>query len=304
MNKIIVIVGPTAVGKTDLSIALAKKLNTEIISADSVQIYEGLDIGSAKPSSDEMQGVRHHMISCVKATAPYSVSDFESSASKWIDRLHAEGKIPVIVGGTGLYVNSLLYEMNFGQSCADEAFRIKMEQLAERDGKEAVHALLKAVDPVAAERIHANNLKRVIRALEINHVTGNPTSDFASEPEKTQKYEVILIGLTRPREVLYERINRRVEMMVDAGLIDEVKKLKNSGLDDSFQSMQGIGYKEVLNYIDGISTYEQMKDAVKQASRNYAKRQMTWFKRYAEIRWIDLEISTTESALESILSLI
>lgn len=304
MKKIIIIVGPTAVGKTDLSIALAKKLNTEIISADSVQIYEGLDIGSAKPTTSEMQGVAHHLINCVKATASFSVSDFAERASVLIDRLHAEGKIPIIAGGTGLYVNSLLYEMDFGSSTADEAFRIKMERLAENEGKEAVHKRLETVDPVAAERIHANNLKRVIRALEINHVTGKPMSDFASVPKKTQKYEVILIGLTRSREVLYERINRRVSVMIEAGLIDEVKNLKNSGLDDSFQSMQGIGYKEVLSYIDGKTTYDEMVEAVRQASRNYAKRQMTWFKRYKEIRWIDLGLCTTECALESILSLI
>lgn len=303
MKKIIVIVGPTAVGKTDLSIALAKQLNTEIISADSVQIYEGLDIGSAKPSAEEMQGIIHHLVSCVPATAAFSVSDFVARATEIIDRLHEHGKIPIITGGTGLYVNGLLYEMNFGESAADEAFRASLTELAETEGKEAVHDRLRKVDPVAAERIHPNNLKRVIRALEINHVTGRPTSDFASAPIRTTKYDVLLIGLTRSRETLYARINQRVEMMVATGLLEEVKKLKNSGLDDSFQSMQGIGYKEVLSFIEGTSTYDGMMDEIKQASRNYAKRQMTWFRRYPEIHWIDLDSCSTEVALQTILSL-
>ena len=303
MKKIIVIVGPTAVGKTDLSIALAKQLNTEIISADSVQIYEGLDIGSAKPSAQEMQGIPHHMIDIVSAKDAFSVSDFLSKATEIIDRLHSQGKIPIVAGGTGLYINSLLFEMDFGESEADEAFREMLSALAESEGKEAVHNRLKEVDPVAAERIHPNNLKRVIRALEINHLTGKPTADFASAPVRTSKYEVLLIGLTRPRESLYERINQRVDIMMAAGLVDEVKKLKKSGLDDSFQSMQGIGYKEVLSYLDGASSYEKMVDEIKQASRNYAKRQMTWFKRYPEIHWIDLEHCHTENALQTILSL-
>lgn len=303
MKKIIVIVGPTAVGKTDLSIALAKQLNTEIISADSVQIYEGLDIGSAKPSTVEMQGIVHHLISCVPASDAFSVSDFVTRATEIIDRLHDDGKIPIISGGTGLYVNGLLYEMNFGESAADEMFRASLEALAEAEGKEAVHERLRKVDPVAADRIHPNNLKRVIRALEINHVTGRPTSDFSSAPVRTTKYDILLIGLTRSRETLYKRINQRVELMMAAGLLEEVKKLKNSGLDDSFQSMQGIGYKEVLSYLEGASTYDQMMDEIKQSSRNYAKRQMTWFRRYPDIHWIDLEMCSTEDALQTIISL-
>ena len=302
MQKIIIIVGPTAVGKTALSLALAEKLQTEIISADSVQIYKNLDIGSAKPTLEEMAGIPHHLIDCVAATETFSVSDYAALAKAEIGKLHAKGKIPIVVGGTGLYVNSLIYDMNFGASCADETFRLQMEDLAETQGNIAVHDLLNSVDPVAAARIHPNNLKRVIRALEVNHITGKPFADFASEPTVTQDYEVVLIGLTRPRDILYDRINERVGLMIEAGLVEEVNILKNSGLDDSFQSMQGIGYKEVLSYLDGHTSYDEMVDRVRQNSRNYAKRQMTWFKRYADIHFIDLQAVSTEEALREILS--
>ncbi len=304
MNKIIIIAGPTAVGKTDLSLALAHTLQTEIISADSVQIYNGLDIGSAKPTLDEMAGIPHHLIDVVEPTQAFSVSDYVKLAKKEIRRLHEMGKIPVIVGGTGLYINGLLYEMDFGESCADAEFRAELEALAERCGAMVVYERLLSCDPVAAERIHPNNLKRVIRALEVNHVTGKPMADFAKAPTKTKDYEVILIGLTRDREVLYERINKRVELMFSAGLLEEVKKLKNSGLNDSFQSMQGIGYKEVLSYLEGRINYEQMIDEIQQGSRHYAKRQFTWFKRYDDLRWIDLDTTCTEDAVKEILSII
>jgi len=304
MQKIIIIVGPTAVGKTALSLALAENLKTEIISADSVQIYKQLNIGSAKPTLEEMNGIPHHLIDCVAATEAFSVSDYSLLAKAEIRKLHEAGKIPVVVGGTGLYVNALMYDMNFGASCADEAFRIKMEDLAKTEGNIAVHDLLTRVDPVAAARIHPNNLKRVIRALEVNHITGKPFADFASEPALTQDYEVVLIGLTRPRDLLYNRINERVGLMLEAGLVEEVKILKNSGLDDSFQSMQGIGYKEVLSYLDGHTSYDEMVDRVRQGSRNYAKRQMTWFKRYEGIHFIDLQKVSTEEALREILSII
>ncbi len=304
MQKIIIIVGPTAVGKTELSLALAEKLHTEIISADSVQIYKNLDIGSAKPTLLERQGIPHHLIDCVEATEIFSVSEFASLAKAQIERLHVKGQIPIVVGGTGLYVNSLIYDMHFGASCADDVFRTTMEDFAESEGNAALHEKLNAVDPDAAMRIHPNNLKRVIRALEVNHITGKPFADFGSDPVKTKDYDVILVGLTRPRDVLYARINERVSLMLEAGLVEEVEKLKNSGLNDSFQSMQGIGYKEVLTYLNGQTTYDEMVDAIKQGSRNYAKRQMTWFKRYPEIHFIDLQEKTTDMALREILSYI
>jgi len=305
MKKILVIVGPTAVGKTDISIEVAKALNTEIISCDSVQIYKQLNIGSAKPTHEEMQGIKHHLIDFIEPDQNYSVNEYRRDAKAVISKLHAEGKIPVITGGTGLYVNALLYEMHFGENASDEAYRQSLENKAKIDGNDAVHELLKQVDPKAAEKTHPNNVRRVIRALEINKVTGKTVGDFTLDPVKTSDYEVVLIGLTRNRLKLYARINQRVDIMLSAGLIEEVENLKKSGLDDSFQSMQGIGYKEVLAYLNGLYDLDAMISLLKQNSRRYAKRQMTWFKRYEEIQWVDLEMfSSNEAVVKTILSTI
>lgn len=304
MNKIIVIAGPTAVGKTDLSIELAKVLHTEIISADSVQIYQQLNIGSAKPTVDEMQGIPHHLLDFVDPKDAFSVSDFEKMAKEKIHELHGKDKIPIISGGTGLYINSLIYDMNFGTSQVDEVFRSEMERLASEKGNLSVYEKLQEIDPKAAQRIHPNNVRRVIRALEINQITGKSAEDFSVDPKKNSEYEVILIGLTRPRDILYDRINKRVEIMLNNGLLEEVKKLKKSGLDDSYQSMQGIGYKEVLEYLDGKVTYETMVDEIQKGSRHYAKRQLTWFKRYPDMYWLDLQEKTTQMALDEILSIL
>lgn len=300
MKKIIVIAGPTAVGKTELSIALAKALNTEIISADSVQVYKKLDIGSAKPTQEEMAGIPHHLIDVADPFEPYSVSEYVAATKAEIRRLHDLGKTPVIVGGTGLYINGLVYDMGFGESAADSDFRAALESEAQTFGGEVLYEKLKACDPVAAERIHPNNIKRVIRALEINHITGKPMADFAQDPVQTEDYEVVLFGLSRDRKVLYERIDRRVHMMFEQGLLEEVKSLKNLGLNDSFQSMQGIGYKEVLAYLEGQTTYDAMVDDIQKGSRHYAKRQFTWFKRYPFIQWLDLDTLTVAEAVETI----
>lgn len=292
MNKIIILAGPTAVGKTDLSISLAKALDTEIISADSVQIYKKLDIGSAKPTLEEMAGVPHHLIDHVSPFDRYSVSEYAEDAKKVISALHKKGKIPLIVGGTGLYINALMYDMDFGEALEDLAYREKMTKLANEKGNEYIHNMLKDVDPQAADRIHANNLKRVIRALEINHVSGQKTGDFANQNTLTKDYEIYLFGLTRSREKLYARINQRVDIMMTLGLVQEVEALKNLGLNDSNQSMQGIGYKEVLGYLNHLYDYDTMVSLLKQSSRRYAKRQMTWFKRYPHLMPIDLEVNT------------
>lgn len=303
MNKIICIVGPTAVGKTDTSIALAKKLQTEIVSADSVQIYQSLDIGSAKPTLLERDGVVHHMLDCVSPYDRFSVSEYVACAKKHIKDLHDQGKTPLVVGGTGLYINGLMYDMHFGEQAADDEYRQGLEQIAEKEGAEFLHRRLLAIDPKAALKIHPNNIRRVIRALEINRSTGKPLSDFSTEPMLTQDYEVVLIGLMRDRESLYERINRRVELMFQMGLLEEVKKLKKIGLNDRNQSMQGIGYKEVLAYLEGTFSYEEMKASIAQNSRHYAKRQMTWFRRYPTMRWIDITQKTTEEIIGEILSI-
>jgi tRNA dimethylallyltransferase len=289
MPKIVILAGPTAVGKTDLSIALAKAMDTEIISADSVQIYQQLNIGSAKPTAEEMDGVRHHLIDFVPPTEKYSVSDYTRDAKREIKRLHDVGKTPLIVGGTGLYINALLYDMNFGESMGDSEYRQHIETYAKVHGPEALHAKLRQVDPDAAERIHQNNIRRVVRALEINHVSGQKTNDFATVPALTKDYKIYLFGLTRDREKLYARINKRVDLMLMQGLVEEVANLKKMGLDDSFQSMQGIGYKEVLGYLNHLYDYDMMVSLLKQSSRRYAKRQMTWFRRYDILEPIDLE---------------
>lgn len=303
MKKVIFIIGPTAVGKTDLSIQLAKKLNGEIISADSVQIYKSLNIGSAKPTEEEMEGVKHHLLDFLDPAEEFSVSEYSKMARDKIKELHSQDKQPIVAGGTGLYINSLIYDMDFGETHSNDSYRQALEVLAKEKGVDHVHAMLKEVDPNAAEKIHPNNLRRVIRALEVNHVTGNNMADFANEPRPTDAYEPVLFGLTRSRLKLYGRINKRVDMMFDAGLIEEVKKIKSLGIDDSCQSMQGIGYKEVLDYLNGKYDYETMVSIIKQSSRRYAKRQMTWFRRYKDIHWLDLDAYTcVDDIIDKILS--
>lgn len=288
MKNIVIIGGPTAVGKTKVSIELAKEMNGEIISADSMQLYKYFDIGSAKPTEEEMQGIKHYMIGEIDPKTEFSVSDYSEHAKRYIDEIFEKGKIPIIVGGTGLYINSLIYDMDFSGASSDLEYRNYLEALAEEKGNDFIHDMLKEADPEAAERIHKNNLRRVIRALEINKIAGE-AKNFKTDLVKTGDYNIILIGLKRNRMKLYASINKRVDQMADAGLLDEVKFLKNYGLDDNFTSMQGIGYKEVLYYLDGKYSYEQMITAIKTNSRRYAKRQLTWFKRYEEIRWFDFD---------------
>jgi tRNA dimethylallyltransferase len=303
MDKVIFIVGPTAVGKTDVSIELAKALNGEIVSADSVQIYKKLNIGSAKPTPEEMDGIPHHLLDFVDPDSSFSVSDYTRLAKGVIQEVRSRGKTPIVTGGTGLYVNALLYDMDFGKIESDEDYRNTLEQIAEDQGKEALHQMLEAIDPEAAGKIHANNLRRVIRALEINKRTGKPMSDFATDPIPTADYETIIIGLTRSRLKLYGRINKRVDIMLESGLIEEVKKIKNDGIDGSYQSMQGIGYKEVLDYLEDKYDFDTMVTVLKQSSRRYAKRQMTWFRRYRDMEWIDLDkFTSVKDITEEILS--
>lgn len=303
LKKVVVLVGPTAVGKTDLSIDLALALNGEVVSADSVQIFKGLNIGSAKPTKEEMRDVPHHLIDFLPATSSYSVGAYEKDAKAVIADILSRNKTPIVTGGTGLYINALLYEMDFGNSETDEAFRKEMEALATIQGVQAVHSRLVAVDPSAAESIHPNNLKRVIRALEINHMTGQNMGQFSKDPVPTQAFDFVLLGLKRARMKLYGRINQRVELMLASGLLEEVKALKNIGLDDSFQSMQGIGYKEVLGFLSDQYSYDVMVSLLKQNSRRYAKRQMTWFRRYQDMNWIDLdEYESNQEAVQAILS--
>ncbi|UEL47524.1 tRNA (adenosine(37)-N6)-dimethylallyltransferase MiaA [Terrisporobacter hibernicus] len=290
MKKIplIILTGPTAVGKTALSIELAKDLNAEIISADSMQIYEYMDIGSAKVTKEEMDGVTHHMIDEVKPDFPFSVSEFQDRANKYIKEVANKGKNVLITGGTGLYLNSLIYNMDFAKSNSNSKIREELEKELKDKGIDYMHDKLKSLDSEAACRIHKNNTKRVIRALEVC-LDGKKMQDFSNDLRYNEQYLPIIIVLNRDREILYNRINKRVDIMMESGLIEEVKKLLSMGYDKNLISMQGIGYKEIIKYLEGEYTLDEAVEIIKRDSRRYAKRQITWFKRYKDSEWFDLE---------------
>ena len=290
MKKVplIILTGPTAVGKTDLSIKIANDLNAEIISADSMQIYEYMDVGSAKVTKEEMRGVTHYMIDEVKPDYSFSVSEFQKRADKYIDEIISKNKLPLITGGTGLYLNSLIYNMDFAKSNANDKLREELRLELEENGIDYMHNKLKELDEEAANRIHKNNTKRVIRALEVC-LSGEKMNDFSSDLQFNEKYEPIIVVLNREREHLYERINRRVDIMIENGLEDEVKNLLNMGYSKDLVSMQGIGYKEIIKYLDGEYTYDEAIEIIKRDSRRYAKRQITWFRRYKDAKWFNLD---------------
>jgi len=290
MKKIplIILTGPTAVGKTALSIELAKDLNAEIISADSMQIYKYMDIGSAKVTKEEMDGVTHHMIDEVKPDFPFSVSEFQERANKYIKEVANKGKNVLVTGGTGLYLNSLIYNMDFAKSNSNSKIREELEEELKVKGIDYMHDKLKSLDSEAACRIHKNNTKRVIRALEVC-LDGKKMQDFSNDLRYNEEYLPIIIVLNRDREILYNRINKRVDIMMESGLIEEVKKLLSMGYDKNLISMQGIGYKEIIKYLEGEYTLDEAVEIIKRDSRRYAKRQITWFKRYKDSEWFDLE---------------
>ena len=279
-NKLLIIAGPTAIGKTNLSIKLAKALNGEIISTDSMQIYKYMDIGSAKISKDEMDGVIHHMIDVVDPKEPFSVADYKEKADKAIQDILSRNKLPILVGGTGLYINALTCNMNFTEANKDENYRSELESLAEEKGNEFIHNMLKDIDPISYNEIHYNNRKRVIRALEVYKLTNKPFSSFnLGEEIYNGPYEVKYYVLDMNREALYDRINLRVDIMMKNGLLEECIKLREMGYNSSMQSMQGIGYKEMFYYLDNKITLDEAVEMIKKGSRNYAKRQLTWFRR-------------------------
>ena len=290
MKKIplIILTGPTAVGKTDLSIKLSKSLNAEIISADSMQIYKYMDIGSAKVTKEEMDGVIHYVIDEVTPDVPFSVSEFQMRSEKYIEEINKKGKNVLITGGTGLYLNSLIYNMDFAKSNANNEIREKLEQELKENGIDYMHEKLRGLDEEAANRIHKNNTKRVIRAIEVC-MSGQKMNDFSKDLRYNEKYKPIIIVLNRDREVLYQRINKRVDIMLENGLLDEVKELLKMGYTKDMISMQGIGYKEMIKYLDGEYTYDEAIEIIKRDSRRYAKRQLTWFKRYQDAKWFDLD---------------
>lgn len=290
MRKIplIILTGPTAVGKTDLSIKLAHDIDAEIISADSMQIYTHMDIGSAKVTKEEMNEIVHHMIDEVDPNFSFSVSEFQERADKYIENIDKKGKKVLITGGTGLYLNSLIYNMDFAKSDSNNELREELRLELEEKGIDYMHNKLKDLDEDAASRIHKNNTKRVIRALEVC-LSGKKMNDFSNDLRFNDKYDPIIIVLNRERAHLYERINKRVNIMIEQGLVDEVKKLINMGYSKDLISMQGIGYKEIIKYLDGEYSYNEAIEIIKRDSRRYAKRQITWFKRYEDAKWYDLD---------------
>ena len=288
MNQLIVVAGPTASGKTSLSIQLAKQLNTEIISADSMQIYRYMDVGSAKPTAEEMDGVVHHLIDEVSPFEEFSVKQYTDLAKKAIEEIQSKGKIPIIVGGTGLFINSVIDNIAFSETENDENIRRELNQYAKKNGNQALHKIMEEIDYDSAEKIHYNDVKRTVRAIEVFRTTGVPMSEHIRRSKMLPSpYDLFYIGLTMDRTVLYEKINQRVDRMMENGLLEEVKKLLSMGLDDSYQSMQGIGYKELIWFLQDRMPLEKAIEMIKQESRRYAKRQLTWFKRDKRIQWFD-----------------
>ena len=287
-RPLIILTGPTAVGKTKASIGLAKAIGGEIISADSMQVYKKMDIGSAKISTQEMDGVPHHLIDVLEPDEEFHVVRFKEMAVEAMKKIYANGHVPIVVGGTGFYIQALLYDIDFTENDGDTSFRSEMETFANENGAEALHEKLKEVDPVSADTIHANNVKRVIRALEFYHQTGKRISEHNEEErQKESPYAFKYFVLNDERANLYDRINQRVDLMVKNGLVEEVQSLKNKGYTKTMVSMQGLGYKEILDYLDGDITLEEAVYRIKRDTRHFAKRQITWFKREKEVSWIN-----------------
>ena len=289
MNKVIVIAGPTAVGKSEIAVKLAKKIDGEIISADSMQVYRDMNIGSAKVTKEETEGITHYLIDELSPFEEFNVSVFTEKASGYIDMINKKGKIPIVTGGTGFYIRALLYGNDFDESKGEDSlYRSELERFAEEQGPDALYEMLKAVDPASCEIIHKNNVKRVIRALEFYNETKTPISEHNQrQKENPPAYDFLFFVITDDRALLYERIDKRVDKMMSAGLVDEVKHLKDMGLTKENISMQGIGYKEILDFLDGNTTLDEAVYNVKINSRHYAKRQITWFKRDKDAVWID-----------------
>lgn len=287
MKNIIIIAGPTASGKTKLSVDLAKAINGEIISADSMQIYKGMDIGTAKIRKSEMDGIVHYLVDDIEPDERYTVSDFKTRAEEYIEDIIRRGKVPIIVGGTGLYINSILYELNMKNGETNFEIRNKLEELAKTKGNVFMHEKLKKIDPISSERIHPNNVKRVIRAIEVFETTGKLFSDQYDFRKLNDKYNPIYFCLTMDRKKLYNRINMRIDMMLEEGLIEEVKTLINNGFDIKLPSMQGLGYKEIISYLNDEITLEEAIYLLKRDTRRFAKRQLTWFRREELVNWID-----------------
>ncbi len=285
-RPLILIAGPTASGKTQTSVLLAKAINGEIISADSMQIYKGMDIGTAKVKPEEMKGIPHYMIDEWEANFPCSVATFKERVKSYLEKIYQKGKIPILVGGTGFYINAILFDTQFEETSPDEDYREELQHFVNENGVDKLHEMLREVDPISAENIHANNIKRVIRALEYYKETGHPISAHNEEEKEKRKgnespYAYTFFALTMERSKLYERINLRIDQMVEEGLVEEVRHFFEAGYSEDLPSMKAIGYKEFFPYFKGEETLEASIEQLKQNTRRYAKRQLTWFKHQA-----------------------
>lgn len=287
-KPLIVLTGPTAVGKTKLSIALAKAVNGEIISADSMQVYRYMDVGSAKITPDEMDGVPHHLVDVLDPTEDFNIVLFQQLAKKSMEEIYSKGRIPILVGGTGFYIQAITRDIDFTQSEQDDSYRKELEALAAEKGSSFLHDMLASVDPKSAEDIHENNVKRVIRALEFYKQNGTRISEHNEEQkEHVSPYNLAYFVLNAPRPLLYERIDARVDEMLKNGLVEEVKNLQRMGCHREMVSMQGLGYKEILSWLGGKYPYEEAIRILKRDTRHFAKRQLTWFRREGEVTWVD-----------------
>ncbi|WP_441907511.1 tRNA (adenosine(37)-N6)-dimethylallyltransferase MiaA [Paenibacillus sp. MCAF9] len=287
-QPLLVLIGPTAVGKTRMSLDIAKAWNAEIISGDSMQVYRGMDIGTAKIGLEEREGIPHHLIDICEPDEAYSAADFQAGATKAIAEISERGKLPFIVGGTGLYVESVCYQFQFAEIGSDAAFRQEQEHYAAEFGAEALHARLAAIDPPAGQRLHPNDMRRVIRALEVYHMTGQTFSDQQAGQTKVSPYELCIIGLTMDRAELYRRIELRIDEMMKLGLVDEVRRLLERDLPPAAVAMQGLGYKEIAQYLQGECSLEAAVELLKRDTRRFAKRQLSWFRHMKDIHWIDM----------------
>ncbi|MFC5403705.1 tRNA (adenosine(37)-N6)-dimethylallyltransferase MiaA [Cohnella soli] len=297
---LLVLVGPTAVGKTALSLQLAKALNAEVISGDSMQVYKRMDIGTAKLLEADREGIPHHLIDIREPDYPFSVSEFQVLCEETIADINARGKLPFIVGGTGLYVESVCYGFRFQDIGSDEPFREEMRALARAEGAQALHDRLRAIDPITAEKLHPNDEGRIIRALEVFRLTGKPLSasqDQSRGDDKTSPYRLCIIGLTMDREELYRRIDARVDSMLDEGLVDEVASLLKEGVPRASVAMRGLGYKEIVAYLEGEIDYEEAVRLLKRDTRHFAKRQLSWFRHMKGLEWVDIGDGAKKSDL-------
>ena len=301
-KPLVILTGPTAVGKTETSLWLAKAIGGEIISADSMQVYRGMDIGSAKIRPEEMQGVPHHLIDVLDPDQEFNVVLFQQMAKQAMEKIYANGHIPILTGGTGFYIQALLYDIDFTETEEDSDYRAKLESLAKERGAERLHAELRKVDPASADAIHANNLKRTIRALEFYRQTGEKISDHnEKERQKDSPYAFRYFVLNRPRPELYSRIDQRVDKMLEQGLIEEVTQLRTAGYQRTSVAMQGLGYKEIFDYLNGQISLEEAIYRIKRDTRHFAKRQLTWFHREKTVTWVNFEAFDNQEAIQQFL---